>query len=105
MKCSETGTGRLHRRGRGDEMEKCQRCQTKNRMEIVGLKTVTSDGFDVLAEERSRFARGVEPLSGEGLPTPPRFTTEGLLPVRTNYRLGDLRSKEKATVTNRSAAP
>src|SRR5271157_915869 len=34
-------------------------------------------------------------LFGEGLLTPPRFTTEGLLPVRTNYRPGDLRSRER----------
>src|SRR5271157_2652351 len=55
MKCSETGTERLNRRGRGEEMEKCRRCQTKNRMELPGITRITSDEFDVLADERTHF--------------------------------------------------
>src|SRR5271157_3986426 len=55
MKCSETGTERLNRRGRGEEMEKCRRCQTKNRMELLGITIIPSDGFDVLADGRTHF--------------------------------------------------
>jgi hypothetical protein len=55
MQCSETGRERLNRRGRGEEMEKFQRCQTKNRMELIGITRITSDGFDLLAVERTRL--------------------------------------------------
>jgi len=72
MKCSETGTGRRNQRGRGEEMEKCRRCQTKNRMELLGITRIPSDGFDVLADERTHFrGRNRNSSTCEERPAPP----------------------------------